>query len=62
MNRMPFVPRLSKDLKLLTVERYSYAAENVEEIGPMASGWRKSAGRLGPNESGWRAVGKGGLV
>ena len=43
LNRIRFLLRLAKDLKLLTVESYGYAAENVEEIGRMVGGWRKSA-------------------
>ncbi|SPF32214.1 conserved hypothetical protein [Candidatus Sulfopaludibacter sp. SbA4] len=43
LNRIRFLLRLAKDLKLLTVDSYGYAAENVEEIGRMVGGWRKSA-------------------
>ncbi|SPE40809.1 conserved hypothetical protein [Candidatus Sulfopaludibacter sp. SbA3] len=43
LNRLRFLLRLAKDLKLLQIESYGYAAENVEEIGRMVGGWRKSA-------------------
>lgn len=43
LNRLRFLLRLSKDLKLLTVDSYGFASENVEEIGRMVGGWRKSA-------------------
>jgi formylmethanofuran dehydrogenase subunit E-like metal-binding protein len=42
LNQLRFLLRLAKDLKLLTVDSYGYASENVEEIGRMAGGWRKS--------------------
>ncbi len=47
LNQLRFLLRLAKDLKLLTVESYGYAAENVEEIGRMVGGWRKSAAAEG---------------
>jgi hypothetical protein len=43
LNRMRFLLRLAKDLKLLTVDSYGHAAERVEEIGRMAGGWRKAS-------------------
>lgn len=43
LNRMRYLLRLAKDLQLLTVDSYGYAAERVEEIGRMAGGWRKAA-------------------
>ena len=43
LNRMRYLLRLAKDLKLLTVDSYGYAAERVEEIGRMAGGWRKAS-------------------
>jgi hypothetical protein len=41
LNRMRYLMRLAKDLKLFTVDSYGYAAERVEEIGRMVGGWRK---------------------
>ncbi len=43
LNRMRYLLRLAKDLKLLTSDSYGYAAERVEEIGRMAGGWRKAS-------------------
>jgi len=43
LNRMRFLLRLAKDLKLLTVDSYGHAAERVEEIGRMVGGWRKAS-------------------
>ena len=42
LNRMRYLLRLAKDLKLFTVDSYGHAAERVEEIGRMAGGWRKA--------------------
>jgi len=47
LNRLRFLLRLAKDLKLLTVDSYGHAAESVEEIGRMVGGWRKSAAAAG---------------
>ncbi len=43
LNRMRYLLRLAKDLKLFTLDSYGYAAERVEEIGRMAGGWRKAS-------------------
>ncbi|MGA3025731.1 MAG: diversity-generating retroelement protein Avd [Bryobacteraceae bacterium] len=43
LNRMRFLLRLAKDLNLLTMDSYGYAAERVEEIGRMVGGWRKAS-------------------
>jgi hypothetical protein len=43
LNRLRFLLRMAKDLKLLGVDSYGYAAERAEEIGRMVGGWRKSA-------------------
>jgi four helix bundle protein len=43
LNRMRFLLRLAKDLKLLNVDSYGHAAERVEEIGRMVGGWRKAS-------------------
>jgi hypothetical protein len=47
LNRIRYLLRLAKDLRLLTVDSYGHAAERVEEIGRMAGGWRK-ASAVGP--------------
>lgn len=43
LNRMRFLLRLAKDLRLLTIDSYGFAAERVDEIGRMAGGWRKAS-------------------
>ena len=45
IHALRYLLRLSKDLKLLAVDSYGFAAEHVEEIGRMVGGWRKSTGR-----------------
>jgi hypothetical protein len=44
LNRLRFLIRLSKDLKLLTASRYEYAARAMNEIGAMLGGWLKQQG------------------
>jgi len=41
-NHLRYLLRLAKDLKLLSVDSYGYAAERLEEIGRMTGGWLKS--------------------
>jgi hypothetical protein len=43
LNRLRFLLRLAKDLKLLTLDSYGHASESMEEVGRMAGGWRKSS-------------------
>ena len=43
LNRMRFPLRLAKDLDLLSQESFWHAAEQVEELGRMAGGWRKAS-------------------
>ena len=42
LNTLRHLLRLAKDLDLIGIEPYGYAAEKLEEIGRMAGGWRKS--------------------
>ncbi|HKO03579.1 MAG TPA: diversity-generating retroelement protein Avd [Candidatus Acidoferrales bacterium] len=41
-NGLRYLVRLAKDMKLLTLDSYGFAAERVEEIGRMIGGWKKS--------------------
>jgi len=41
-NGLRYLLRLAKDMKLLTLDSYGFAAERVEEIGKMIGGWQKS--------------------
>jgi hypothetical protein len=43
LNTLRYLLRLAKDLQLLGVEPYGFAAERLEELGRMIGGWRKSA-------------------
>src|SRR5438093_380471 len=50
VNRARYLVRLSKDLRLLNVSGYEFAAQGLDEIGRMAGGWWKSARTAsGPN-------------
>ncbi len=41
-NGLRYLLRLSKDLKLLTLDSYGFAAQRLEEVGRMIGGWQKS--------------------
>jgi len=41
-NGLRYLVRLAKDLKLLPLETYGFAAGRIEEIGRMIGGWQKS--------------------
>ncbi len=43
INATRILLRLAKDLKLLSLDGYAFAAERLDEIGRMAGGWRKIA-------------------
>jgi len=42
VNAIRFLLRLAKDLKLLTIDSYVFASEQLNEVGRMAGGWLKS--------------------
>jgi hypothetical protein len=44
-NGLRYLLRLAKDLKLLTLASYGFAARRIEEIGRMIGGRRKSVAR-----------------
>jgi hypothetical protein len=44
INSTRLLLRLAKDLKLITLDAYGFAAERLDEIGRMVGGWRKVAG------------------
>lgn len=44
INSTRLLLRLAKDLRLLSLDGYAFAAERLDEIGRMVGGWRKSAG------------------
>ena len=43
INSTRLLLRLAKDLKLLSLDAYGFAAERLDEIGRMVGGWRKTA-------------------
>ena len=43
VNRLRYLVRMSKDLKVLSLGSYEFAANGLDEIGRMAGGWFKSA-------------------
>jgi hypothetical protein len=43
VNRARYLVRLSKDLQLLNIAGYEFAAQGLDEIGRMTGGWWKSA-------------------
>jgi hypothetical protein len=45
VNGLRYLLRLSKDLRMLSVDAYGFAAENLDEIGRMVGGWQKSVAR-----------------
>jgi 23S rRNA-intervening sequence protein len=42
INGTRYLLRLAKDLHLLSVDSYGFAAECLDEIGRMVGGWRKA--------------------
>jgi hypothetical protein len=43
VNRARYLVRLAKDLRLLSIDGYEFAAQGLDEIGRMTGGWWKSA-------------------
>jgi hypothetical protein len=43
LERFRFQMRLAKDLKVLAINSFEFQAKEVEEIGRMVGGWRRSA-------------------
>jgi hypothetical protein len=43
VNRVRYLIRLSKDLKLLNLAGYEFASKGLDEIGRMTGGWWKSS-------------------
>ena len=44
-NALRYLLRLSKDLRLLSIDSYGFAIERLDEIGRMIGGWQKAAAR-----------------
>ena len=45
VNRVRYLVRLSKDLRLMNLKAYEFAAQGLDEIGRMSGGWWKSEKR-----------------
>ena len=45
VNRIHYLIRLAKDLRLLDLPGYEFASKNLDEIGRMTGGWWKSSRR-----------------
>ena len=45
VNGIRYLLRLAKDLHVLSLDSYGFAAEKLDEIGRMAGGWLKAAVR-----------------
>jgi hypothetical protein len=43
VNALRYLLRLAKDLRLLSLDSYGFAAERLDEIGRMVGGWQKAA-------------------
>jgi len=42
LNRLRYLVRIAKDLKLFSIDAYGHAAERIDEIGRMTGGWKKA--------------------
>ena len=42
VNRIRYLVRLAKDLRLITIDSHGFAAKAIDEIGRMAGGWLRS--------------------
>lgn len=42
VNRVRYLVRLSKDLRLLNIDSHEFASKAIDEIGRMTGGWLKS--------------------
>jgi len=42
VNRIRYLVRLAKDLRVLSVDSYEFAAKSLDEVGRMTGGWLKS--------------------
>lgn len=42
LDRIRYYVRLSKDMKLLSIDQYGYTSEKLNEIGKIVGGWLKA--------------------
>ena len=43
VNRIRYLVRLAKDLRVINIDGHEFAAKAIDEIGRMTGGWLKSA-------------------
>ena len=43
VNRVRYLARLAKDLRVINIDGHEFAAKAIDEIGRMTGGWLKSA-------------------
>ncbi len=43
LDKLRILIRLTKDLRFMSIKQYTYAAEKVNEMGKMLSGWMRAA-------------------
>ncbi len=52
IDKLRILLRLTKDLRFMSINQYAYAAEKVNEIGSVLSGWIRSAKPQGVEKKG----------
>jgi hypothetical protein len=45
LNRIRYLVRLAKDMRMISLDAYEFAAKGVDEMGRMTGGWLKQATR-----------------
>jgi hypothetical protein len=50
INRIRYLVRLAKDLRVITIDNHEFGALAMDEIGRMTGGWLKSARKGLPKE------------
>jgi len=45
LEKLPFLIRLAKDERCLSIKQYEFASRSTNEIGKQIGGWRKQAGQ-----------------
>ncbi|MDP2652207.1 MAG: diversity-generating retroelement protein Avd [bacterium] len=44
LDKLRLLVRLAKDLKFMSIKKYAFAAERINEVGRMLGGWIKAQG------------------
>jgi len=56
INRLRYMLRLAKDLRLLPISSHEFAANALDEMGRMSGGWLRTTRNRGHHEAGWQPV------